>query len=120
MQRRVTFAATTAGAALALLITGAPAAHTADAQAAAFAPGTLTSQDDVTLPGGKVSLTLPAGWSAPEVDVPALDPGQGANMKIPVTVPAGATAGSVKATAKYTVRGRQNSYGDTTFTVTAP
>ncbi|MFI0502875.1 exo-alpha-sialidase [Streptomyces albogriseolus] len=80
----------------------------------------VVSQNDVTLPGGKVSLTLPAGWSAPEVDVPALNPGQGANMKIPVTVPAGATAGSVKATAKYTVRGRQNSYGDTTFTVTAP
>ncbi|CAL9379885.1 neuramidase [Streptomyces sp. DH-12] len=80
----------------------------------------VVSQNDVTLPGGTVSLALPAGWSAPEVAVPALNPGQGANMKIPVTVPAGATAGSVKATAKYTVRGRQHSYGDTTFTVTAP
>ncbi|CAL9394275.1 exo-alpha-sialidase [Streptomyces sp. enrichment culture] len=80
----------------------------------------VVSQNDVTLPGGTVALDLPAGWSAPEVAVPALNPGQGANMSIPVTVPAGTAAGSVKATAEYTVRGRQHSYGDTTFTVTAP
>jgi sialidase-1 len=80
----------------------------------------VVSQNDVTLPGGTVSLSLPAGWSAPEVAVPALNPGQGANMKIPVTVPAHTAAGSVKATAEYEVRGRQHSYGDTTFTVTAP
>ncbi|MCQ4201677.1 exo-alpha-sialidase, partial [Streptomyces sp. NPDC058783] len=80
----------------------------------------VVSQNDVRLPEGNVSLDLPDGWSAPEVAVPALDPGQGANMKIPVTVPANATAGEVRATATYEVRGRQHSYGDTTFTVTQP
>ncbi|MGW7660698.1 exo-alpha-sialidase [Streptomyces sp. NPDC054756] len=80
----------------------------------------VVSQNDVTLPGGTVSLTLPTGWNAPTVAVPALNPGQGANMTIPVTVPANATAGSVKATATYEVRGRQHSYGDTTLTVTTP
>ncbi|MFB6750344.1 exo-alpha-sialidase [Streptomyces sp. NPDC056353] len=80
----------------------------------------VVSQNDVRLPEGNVSLDLPDGWSAPAVDVPALDPGQGANMKIPVTVPANATAGDVRATATYEVRGRQHSYGDTTFTVTQP
>ncbi|MFE2462103.1 exo-alpha-sialidase [Streptomyces sp. NPDC059402] len=80
----------------------------------------VVSQNDVGLPVGTVSLDLPDGWSAPEVDVPALAPGQGANMKIPVTVPANATAGDVRATATYEVRGRQHSYGDKTFTVTRP
>ncbi|MEU1044102.1 exo-alpha-sialidase [Streptomyces sp. NPDC005897] len=80
----------------------------------------VVSQNDVPLPAGEVSLGLPAGWSAPEVTVPALNPGQGANMKIPVTVPANATAGDVRATATYEVRGRQHSYGDKTFTVTQP
>ncbi|MEV7224519.1 exo-alpha-sialidase [Streptomyces sp. NPDC093681] len=80
----------------------------------------VVSQNDVRLPAGTVSLDLPDGWSAPAVDVPALDPGQGANMKIPVTVPANASAGDVRATATYEVRGRQHSYGDTTFTVTQP
>ncbi|WP_320779247.1 exo-alpha-sialidase [Streptomyces sp. CRN 30] len=79
----------------------------------------VTSQNDVTLPAGTVSLALPAGWTAPTVTVPALNPGQGANMTVPVTVPAGTTAGSVTATATYEVRGSQHSYGDTTLTVTA-
>ncbi|MEV7209564.1 MULTISPECIES: exo-alpha-sialidase [unclassified Streptomyces] len=80
----------------------------------------VVSQNDVRLPAGTVSLDLPDGWSAPAVDVPALNPGQGANMKFPVTVPANASAGDVRATATYEVRGRQHSYGDTTFTVTQP
>ncbi|WP_031034216.1 exo-alpha-sialidase [Streptomyces sp. NRRL F-5650] len=80
----------------------------------------VVSQNDVRLPAGTVSLDLPDGWSAPETAVPALNPGQGANMKIPVTVPANAAAGDVRATAAYEVRGRQHSYGDTTFTVTRP
>ncbi|MFK4688468.1 exo-alpha-sialidase [Streptomyces pristinaespiralis] len=80
----------------------------------------VVSQNDVTLPGGSVSLSLPAGWSAPTVAVPALNPGQGANMKIPVTVPAGTAAGKVPATATYLVRGWQRSYGETSLTVTAP
>ncbi|OBQ53555.1 neuramidase [Streptomyces sp. H-KF8] len=80
----------------------------------------VVSQNDVTLPSGSVSLTLPSGWSAPSVTVPALNPGQGANMRIPVTVPANATAGKVPTTATYLVRGSQRSYGDHTLTVTAP
>ncbi|MFD5654018.1 exo-alpha-sialidase [Streptomyces sp. NPDC127039] len=80
----------------------------------------VVSQNDVRLPAGTVSLDLPDGWSAPEAAVPALDPGQGANMKIPVTVPANATAGDVRATATYEVRGRRHSYGDKTLTVTQP
>ncbi|MFJ9656776.1 exo-alpha-sialidase [Streptomyces griseoflavus] len=80
----------------------------------------VVSQNDVDLPAGSVSLTLPSGWSAPAVTVPALKPGQGANMRIPVTVPANATAGAVPTTATYLVRGTQRSYGDHTLTVTAP
>ncbi|MEU3901150.1 exo-alpha-sialidase [Streptomyces sp. NPDC045251] len=80
----------------------------------------VVSQNDVRLPAGTVSLKLPQGWTAPEVTVPALDPGQGANVKIPVTVPANATAGGVTTTATYEVRGDQHSYGDSTLTVTSP
>lgn len=80
----------------------------------------VVSQNDVDLPSGTVSLKLPAGWSAPSMTVPALRPGQGANMRIPVTVPANATAGAVPTTATYLVRGWQRSYGDGTLTVTAP
>ncbi|MFD6190751.1 exo-alpha-sialidase [Streptomyces sp. NPDC060275] len=80
----------------------------------------VVSQNDVSLPAGTVSLDLPEGWSAPEAVVPALDPGQGANMKIPVTVPANAAAGDARTTAVYEVRGSQHSYGDKTFTVTEP
>ncbi|EFL38061.1 NEW3 domain-containing protein, partial [Streptomyces griseoflavus] len=80
----------------------------------------VVSQNDKALPAGSVSLGLPSGWSAPSVTVPALDPGQGANMRIPVTVPANATAGAVPTTATYLVRGTQRSYGDGTLTVTAP
>ncbi|MEU9650960.1 exo-alpha-sialidase [Streptomyces sp. NPDC048110] len=102
----------------------APVTVTSPASLSAGRTTTVTvrvvSQNDVRLPEGNVSLDLPDGWSAPEVAVPALDPGQGANMKIPLTVPANATAGDVRATATYEVRGRQHSYGDTTFTVTQP
>ncbi|MFI2641119.1 exo-alpha-sialidase [Streptomyces sp. NPDC018610] len=80
----------------------------------------VVSQNDVPLPSGTVSLKLPSGWSAPAVTVPALDPGQGADVKVPVTVPATAAAGSVSTTATYEVRGAQHSYGDATLTVTAP
>lgn len=94
---------------------------------AGLKPGTTTevtvrvvSQNDVLLPSGSVSLNLPAGWSAPQVTVPALNPGQGANMRIPVTVPANAAAGKVATTATYLVRGWQRSYGEGGLTVTAP
>ncbi|MEU9754868.1 exo-alpha-sialidase [Streptomyces althioticus] len=77
----------------------------------------VVSQNDKDLPSGSVSLTLPSGWSAPSVTVPALKPGQGANMRVPVTVPAGASGGA-PVTATYVVRGTQRSYGDGTLTVT--
>ncbi|NYV74613.1 exo-alpha-sialidase [Streptomyces sp. UH6] len=80
----------------------------------------VVSQNDVDLPAGTVSLKLPSGWSAPSVTMPALKPGQGANVKVRVTVPAGTAAGSVAVTAAYQVRGTQHSYGDATLTVTAP
>ncbi|MGW8582296.1 NEW3 domain-containing protein, partial [Streptomyces albidoflavus] len=80
----------------------------------------VVSQNDVDLPAGTVSLSLPQGWTAPAVTLPALKPGQGANVKIPVTVPAGTAAGEVRATATYQVRGSQHAYGDTTLTVTTP
>lgn len=80
----------------------------------------VTSQNDVKLPAGSVSLKLPQGWSAPAVDVPTLAPGQGANVKVPVTVPANAAAGKADASATYLVRGSQRSHGDTKLTVTAP
>jgi sialidase-1 len=79
----------------------------------------VVSQNDVDLPAGTVSLKLPSGWSAPSVTMPALKPGQGANVRIPVTVPAGTAAGSVAVTAAYQVRGTQHSYGDATLTVAA-
>ncbi|WP_399881784.1 exo-alpha-sialidase [Streptomyces sp. BBFR51] len=80
----------------------------------------VVSQNDVRLPAGTVSLKLPQGWSAPTVTMPALDPGQGADVRIPVTVPANATAGPVTTTATYQVRGTQHSYGDSTLGVGTP
>ncbi|MFI6938490.1 exo-alpha-sialidase [Streptomyces sp. NPDC050418] len=80
----------------------------------------VVSQNDVTLPAGSVSLRLPQGYTAPAVTVPSLKTGQGATVRVPVTVPANATAGEVKTTADYEVRGWQHSYGDATLTVAAP
>ncbi|MFF0744925.1 exo-alpha-sialidase [Streptomyces sp. NPDC004111] len=77
----------------------------------------VVSQNDVAVPAGSVALTLPQGYSAPAVPVPALAPGQGATVKVPVTVPAGASAGSVKVTADYRIRGWQHAYGDASLTV---
>ncbi|MEV8090685.1 hypothetical protein [Streptomyces nigra] len=52
--------------------------------------------------------------------MPALERGQGADMQIPLTVPATATtatAGTVSTTATYVPRRTRCSYGDGTFTV---
>jgi len=59
MQRRVTLAAVTTGATLALLAAGTPAAHTAVRQAAPT-PGTLTSQDIATAGTGSPYYRIPA------------------------------------------------------------
>ncbi|MDI3388478.1 exo-alpha-sialidase [Streptomyces sp. B-S-A8] len=80
----------------------------------------VVSQNDVALPAGSVKLKLPQGYSAPNVPVPALGPGQGATVKVPVTVPASATAGTVKVTADYQTRGSQHAYGDASLTITTP
>ncbi|MDI3405689.1 exo-alpha-sialidase, partial [Streptomyces cavernicola] len=80
----------------------------------------VVSQNDVALPAGSVTLDLPDGYSAPTVTVPALDPGEGATVKVPVSVPANAAAGPVKTTADYQVRSRQHAYGDASLNITAP
>lgn len=56
------------------------------------------------------------GWTTSQVVVPALNPGQGADVKVPVAVAAGAS-GSVALTATYRASGKQAS-GSTTVTVT--
>jgi sialidase-1 len=83
-------------------------------------PVRVVSQNDVGLPAGSVTLRLPAGYTAPTTDFPALKPGQGATLKIPVTAPADAAPGTLTATADYKVRGRQHAYGDAKLTVAAP
>ncbi|OON81756.1 exo-alpha-sialidase [Streptomyces tsukubensis] len=80
----------------------------------------VVSENDIALPAGSVSLGLPPGWTSPSVPVPALAPGQGANVKVPVTVPATATTGDSEVTATYVVRGGQRSYGTGTLTVATP
>lgn len=65
---------------------------------------------------GTLDLTVPSGWTTRQVTVPALDPGQGANIKVPVTVAADAS-GSAKLTATYQTGGKRAS-GSATVTVT--
>ncbi|MFB6780399.1 exo-alpha-sialidase [Streptomyces sp. NPDC056352] len=65
---------------------------------------------------GTLDLTVPGGWTAQQVTVPALRPGQGADVKVPVTVAAGAS-GSATLTATYRTDGKRAS-GSRTVTVT--
>ncbi|WP_409061481.1 exo-alpha-sialidase [Streptomyces sp. SYP-A7185] len=57
---------------------------------------------------GTLDLTVPAGWTSRQITVPALDPGQGATLKVPVTVPSDAT-GSAEVTAVYRTGGKRAS-----------
>lgn len=65
---------------------------------------------------GTLDLTVPGGWTTRQVTVPALRPGQGADVKVPVTVAAGAS-GSATLTATYQTDGKRAS-GSRTVTVT--
>ncbi|MFJ1549590.1 NEW3 domain-containing protein [Streptomyces sp. NPDC088246] len=76
----------------------------------------VVSRMDVRRGPGTVGLTVPAGWTAKPVTVPALNPGQGANVKVPVTVAAGAS-GNAALTATYRTGGLQAS-GSGTAAVT--
>ncbi|MFG3526842.1 exo-alpha-sialidase [Streptomyces sp. NPDC047917] len=76
----------------------------------------VVNRMDVRRDRGTMDLTVPGGWTTSQVVVPALNPGQGANVKVPVTVAAGASGG-VPLTATYRASGKQAS-GSATVTVT--
>ncbi|WP_330454505.1 MULTISPECIES: exo-alpha-sialidase [unclassified Streptomyces] len=76
----------------------------------------VVNRMDVRREAGTVDLTVPAGWTAKQVAFPATRPGEGANVKVPVTIPAGAS-GDVKLTATYRASGKTAS-GSRTVTVT--
>ena len=76
----------------------------------------VVNRMDVRRSQGTLGLTVPAGWSTQQVTVPALRAGEGANIKVPVTVAAGAS-GSAVLTATYRADGKQAS-GSGTVTVT--
>ncbi|MFF3780925.1 exo-alpha-sialidase [Streptomyces sp. NPDC001933] len=76
----------------------------------------VVNRMDVRRDRGTMDLTVPGGWTTSQVVVPALNPGQGANVKVPVTVAAGAS-GSATLTATYRASGKQAS-GSATVTVT--
>ncbi|MGY3060079.1 sialidase-1 [Streptomyces sp. TE3672] len=90
-----------------------PAALTAGS--AAEVTVRVVNRMDVRRDRGTMDLTVPGGWTTRQVVVPALNPGQGANVKVPVTVAAGASGG-VTLTATYRANGRQAS-GSATVTV---
>lgn len=71
---------------------------------------------DVLRSAGTLDLKVSSGWSTRQVAFPALRPGEGANIKVPVTVAAGAS-GSFALTAVYRANGKQAS-GSRTVTVT--
>ncbi|SCE13057.1 sialidase family protein [Streptomyces sp. OspMP-M43] len=76
----------------------------------------VVNRMDVTRSAGTLDLAVPAGWSTRQVAFPAVRPGQGANIKVPVTIPAGAT-GDARLTVTYKADGKQAS-GSRSVTVT--
>ncbi|WLQ63218.1 MULTISPECIES: sialidase family protein [Streptomyces] len=76
----------------------------------------VVNRMDVTRSAGTLDLTVPGGWTTRQVAFPATRPGEGANIKVPVTVPAGAS-GNAELTATYKADGKQAS-GSRTVTVT--
>ncbi|WP_434096816.1 exo-alpha-sialidase [Streptomyces prasinus] len=76
----------------------------------------VVNQNDRALPAGSVGLDLPAGWNSTSVAVPALNPGQGATVKVAVDVPPTAT-GTQQVKGVYSVRDA-HSYGTGTAAVT--
>jgi sialidase-1 len=75
-------------------ITAAPG-HSADVTVK------VVNSDEHAFSTGTVSLTLPAGWTSSDAEVPALPPGKSATVTLHVTAPSG-TTGSVRAKAVYT------------------
>ncbi|MFF1695847.1 exo-alpha-sialidase [Streptomyces sp. NPDC058257] len=65
---------------------------------------------------GTLDLTVPGGWTTRQVTVPALKPGEGATVRVPVTVAADAS-GSAELTATYRTGGKQAS-GRSTVAIT--
>lgn len=76
----------------------------------------VVNRMDVRRSAGTVDLSVPGGWTAARTAIPALRPGEGANIKVPVTVAAGAS-GNATLTATYRADGKQAS-GSATVTVT--
>lgn len=76
----------------------------------------VVNRMDVRRDAGTIDLAVPSGGTAGQATIPALNPGQGANIKIPVTVAAGAS-GSVGLTATYRANDKRAS-GSATVTVT--
>ncbi|WP_326694682.1 DUF7507 domain-containing protein [Streptomyces sp. NBC_01766] len=76
----------------------------------------VVNQNDQPLPTGRTEIELPAGWKASAVTVPALKPGQGATVTLPVDVPLTAT-GRTQLKAVYSVRDA-HAYGTATVSVT--
>ncbi|MFI1590362.1 exo-alpha-sialidase [Streptomyces halstedii] len=76
----------------------------------------VVNRMDVTRSAGTLDLAVPSGWTTKRVAFPATRPGEGANIKVPVTIPAGAS-GNAELTVTYTSDGKQAS-GRRTVTVT--
>ncbi|MYX76159.1 sialidase family protein [Streptomyces sp. SID3915] len=76
----------------------------------------VVNRMDVTRGAGTLDLTVPGGWTTKQVAFPATRPGEGANIKVPVTIPAG-TSGNAELTVTYKADGKQAS-GTRTVTVT--
>lgn len=76
----------------------------------------VVNRMDVRRSAGTIGLTVPSGWAATQAAIPAMKPGEGATVKVPVTVPAGAT-GTATLTATYQADGKQ-ARGSATVTVT--
>ncbi|GGV46411.1 hypothetical protein GCM10010293_54870 [Streptomyces griseoflavus] len=77
----------------------------------------VVNQNDRALPSGSVTLDIPEGWGVTAASVPALEPGQGATVKVTVDVPLTAV-GAQRAKGVYSVRDAR-SYGTGTFSVAA-
>nr|WP_276547929.1 exo-alpha-sialidase [Brachybacterium muris] len=80
-----------------------PATATLDAGQDAELSFTMRNDDDAALPAGTATAALGAGWSASTVEVPALAPGESAQLSVPITAPAfaqpGVTRGEVRVSA---------------------
>ncbi|MFF9347646.1 exo-alpha-sialidase [Streptomyces sp. NPDC014734] len=70
----------------------------------------VVNRMDVRREAGTIDLSVPSGWTTQQRAIPALNPGQGANIKVPVTVAAGAS-GNATLTATYRTMGLQASGG---------